>query len=330
MIPAADWKAVSIVHNVPLPPEVKSALDILSPKPTSLPLPPRPSKSAMPPLDRRSSGSSSPPTKSSPMPSKSLTPPSVTVKGRPGGSPKQPAASLSASLSRATGSALSGGPASLDQSPRRPAITDMSEKPSRSGYPSPSRKQIDLDSQSTPRRNSASRTSPSVNTVASPTPGKTTGEPRSPVNVTSERRRGASVSTVSTSPKSSLPAKTATTPAAFNLPRTSQKESDNRSSASSSSGSDGRSSDSMSDSTVTSDGGFTDYLSDESEAELQRQAEAKAALLAQNQAEEMEFKAARQQLAHIDLRPPKSWNPTNITNTNNTATPRLVPTGKTM
>ena len=91
------------------------------------------------------------------------------------------------------------------------------------------------------------------------------------------------------------------------------------SSASSSSGSsDGMGS--MSDSTVTSDGGFTDYLSDESEAELQRQAEARAALLAQNQAEELEFKAVRQQLAHIDLRPPKSWNPTNITSN---TTPRL-------
>ncbi|EEB93523.1 hypothetical protein MPER_07803 [Moniliophthora perniciosa FA553] len=84
----------------------------------------------------------------------------------------------------------------------------------------------------------------------------------------------------------------------------------------------------MSDSTVTSDGGFTDYLSDESEAELQRPAEARAALLAQNQAEELEFRAARQQLAHVDLRPPKSWNPANITNNN--SAPRLVQTGKTM
>ena len=48
---------------------------------------------------------------------------------------------------------------------------------------------------------------------------------------------------------------------------------------------------------------------DESEAELQRQAEVKAAIVAQNQAEEQEFKAARQQLAYVDLRPPKSWNP---------------------
>lgn len=73
----------------------------------------------------------------------------------------------------------------------------------------------------------------------------------------------------------------------------------------------GSSQGSVSDATVISDGGFTDYLSDESEAELQRQAEAKAALVAQNQAEEQEFKAARQQLAGVGLRPPKSWDDTN-------------------
>ncbi|KII95229.1 hypothetical protein PLICRDRAFT_85570, partial [Plicaturopsis crispa FD-325 SS-3] len=65
----------------------------------------------------------------------------------------------------------------------------------------------------------------------------------------------------------------------------------------------------VTDGTVTSDGGFTDYLSDESEAELQRQAEAKAALVRQNQQEEMEFRAARERLTHVDLRPPKAWNP---------------------
>jgi hypothetical protein len=74
---------------------------------------------------------------------------------------------------------------------------------------------------------------------------------------------------------------------------------------SSSSGSD--SIGSLTESTVTSDGAFTDYLSDESEAELQRQAEAKAALVAQNEAEELEFRAARQALANIGLRPPRSW-----------------------
>lgn len=75
------------------------------------------------------------------------------------------------------------------------------------------------------------------------------------------------------------------------------------SSASSSSGGSSASSD------HTVDGGFTDYLSDESEAELQRQAEIKAALVAQNRMEEQEFRAARQQLVTVDLRPPKSWNP---------------------
>ena len=74
------------------------------------------------------------------------------------------------------------------------------------------------------------------------------------------------------------------------------------SSASSSSGS-------SASSDITVDGGFTDYLSDESEAELQRQAEIRAAMLAQTKTEEQEFRAARQQLATVDLRPPKSWNP---------------------
>ncbi|EIN10564.1 hypothetical protein PUNSTDRAFT_30662, partial [Punctularia strigosozonata HHB-11173 SS5] len=59
--------------------------------------------------------------------------------------------------------------------------------------------------------------------------------------------------------------------------------------------------------TITSEG-FTDYLSDESDAEIQRQAELKAALLAQNHAEEVEFNLARKQLQRVNLQPPKSWN----------------------
>jgi hypothetical protein len=85
------------------------------------------------------------------------------------------------------------------------------------------------------------------------------------------------------------------------------------SSSSESSSDSGSSRGSSSDATVISDGAFTDYLSDESEAELQRQAEAKAALVAQNQAEELEFKAVRQQLAGVGLRPPKTWDDTNET-----------------
>jgi hypothetical protein len=70
----------------------------------------------------------------------------------------------------------------------------------------------------------------------------------------------------------------------------------------------GSSSGSSASSDITVDGGFTDYLSDESEAELQRQAEIRAAMIAQTKTEEQEFRAARQQLATVDLRPPKSWN----------------------
>lgn len=81
----------------------------------------------------------------------------------------------------------------------------------------------------------------------------------------------------------------------------------NISSGSSDSSSDSGSRSSSSEGTVTSDGGFTDYLSDESDAELQRQAELKAALLEQNRLEEQEFLAARRQLANVDLRPPQAW-----------------------
>lgn len=95
--------------------------------------------------------------------------------------------------------------------------------------------------------------------------------------------------------------------------------------------SDGSSSSSaLSESTVTSEG-FTDYLSDESEAEIQKQvsltlalmppvllttfpcqAELKAAQVAQNIHEENEFKAARKQLVTVGLAPPKSWHSSTV------------------
>ena len=90
----------------------------------------------------------------------------------------------------------------------------------------------------------------------------------------------------------------------------------------------GSSSGSSASSDITVDGGFTDYLSDESEAELQRQAELRAALIAQTKVEDQEFKAARQQLATVDLRPPKSWN-TNMarSQTASRPTPSFVSAG---
>ena len=93
---------------------------------------------------------------------------------------------------------------------------------------------------------------------------------------------------------------TPTTPSTPSTPGSDSSSSsgDSRSTSSSGSGSEG---------TVTSDGGFTDYLSDESEAELQRQAEVRAAQVARDKMEELEFRAARKQLANVDLRPPQSW-----------------------
>ncbi|KAJ7775645.1 hypothetical protein DFH07DRAFT_732222 [Mycena maculata] len=63
----------------------------------------------------------------------------------------------------------------------------------------------------------------------------------------------------------------------------------------------------MTESTITSDGGFTDYLLDESKAELQRQAEAKAVLVVQTEPEGLEFWQAWQALANIGLHLLKNW-----------------------
>lgn len=167
-------------------------------------------------------------------------------------------------------------------------------------------------------------TSVSVSRVIAHSPSALGGSAaRRRSSVTRPERREQSTAPSATSPLRYSPAPAPPPrPTSLVIPsnNVSRSNEDNLSSASSSSGSsDGRGN--FSDSTVTSDGGFTDYLSDESEAELQRQAEAKAALLALNAQEELEFKAARLQLANVDLRPPKTWNPANITNT---ATSRFV------
>jgi hypothetical protein len=61
-----------------------------------------------------------------------------------------------------------------------------------------------------------------------------------------------------------------------------------------------------SESTITSEG-FTDYLSDESEAEIQRLAEEKAAKLPVSYEEDEEFASARKHLTRVGLRPPSQW-----------------------
>ncbi|KAJ3800450.1 hypothetical protein GGU11DRAFT_719755 [Lentinula aff. detonsa] len=310
MIQAADWRSVSIVHHIPIPPEIKALLDGLTTGGRSS------SKVSMPPLDRKSSngagtGGGLPPTKSTNT-NTTAKPASGTNKVRTSVSPKSPAATLS----KATSNAVEGTRNPLDK-----------EKPSNnSAHSSPGRKHIDLDT-TTPRRNSGSRPplatpplnkgSPDLRSSTLPL-GKGSADSRTaaiPLHKSSADSRSSVIPLSKGSPDS----RSAAIPSGKGSP-------DSRSSNDDSSSVSSGSSDSLSDSTVTSDGGFTDYLSDESEAELQRQAEARAALLAQSQAEELEFKAARQQLAHVDLRPPKTWNPTNITNSN--TAPRLTTTTK--
>lgn len=314
MIQAADWRSVSVIHQVPIPPDIKAALDSLGTRGSPIPHGGRGmgggGRSVIPSFERRNSGS--PSSRSSSLSGK---PSAMSISGKTrGGSPKQLNASLGSSLSRSSsGNAISTsvptGSSPLDQGiQRRQAPADSAVEKCIDGthslHSSPSRRTVDLDSSITPKRNSSGR--PSL-TPATPSVSLSKvvvdGRPQAPI-----RRRAS----ISSSTKSSPPPQRTDRPISFVIPRSTKKD-EHLSSASSSSGSSD-SLGSLTDSTVTSDGAFTDYLSDESEAELQRQAEARAALLAQNQAEEQEFKAARQQLAHVDLRPPKSWNPTNITN----------------
>lgn len=341
-IPAADWRAVSVVHNVPIPLEIKAVLDTFQSR--GPPLPPFIASSAPNTLsrasnkagnDRKNSGGSSPSSKPSNL-SKAVTSPAST-KPRSGGSPQALAAALSrtSSGSAISSSAPSSPEGSEGQKERRDTRNGVDTPKRRvdSLQSSPNRKDVELEKTSTPPSRSSSirrhtvtsrpsvtpaTTSVSLSKVVanSPTPlslGSLQARRRSSLSRPEKREALPSTPVIAASPlRSSVPTNP---PISLVIPDTvSRSGEDNLSSASSSSGSsDGMGS--LSDNTVTSDGGFTDYLSDESEAELQRQAEAKAAVLAINMAEELEFKAARLQLAHVDLQPPRTWNPTNITNT---------------
>ncbi|OSD04360.1 hypothetical protein PYCCODRAFT_1433745 [Trametes coccinea BRFM310] len=321
LIGAADWPAVSVVHHIPIPPEIKSILDgITAPRGTSPLASPTGSvrtvanvqTTTAPAISRRSSYNVASPTRTEAVVAKSSTV-AVSTKARSGGSPKQVSASLAtngtrsvvkdapmASLSKATAT-------EQHQTSRRSAMDVFADKrpdPSNTTQNSPGRKHAEL-SGSVSRRSTEHR--PTLSTANSPV-----NTSKVPVDATPQRRRTAP-STPSAS-SASLPATSRpverTTDRVSAEPASSKRVSpleDAVEKMSISSGASSSSSGSSSETTVISDGGFTDYLSDESEAELQRQAEAKAAILAQNQLEELEFKAARQQLAHVDLRPPKSW-----------------------
>ena len=300
LIGPADWPTVSIVHSIPMPPEIKSVLDAIFSKSNTLPpiissaraqsqlQPPPPS------LDRRNS-TSSPSRKPSPPTSK--TPPvAIPPRGRSGGSPVPQSSALGGTTPR------SSAPAS-DQYPltRRQTFTEGTKDKSRA--PS-ARRYVDQDG-SLSRRNTAR---PSLSNIASAyTPSRPSGDFTTQHQYSSTLQTPLVDSYVTSSQDSpfgrTLSSKRSSLQAAMAALDVS--------SSSGSSSDSGSSRGSLSDATVISDGAFTDYLSDESDAELQRQAEAKAALVAQNQAEELEFKAARQQLAGVGLRPPKAWDDTN-------------------
>lgn len=341
LISAVDWKAVNIVFNVTIPPDVRHVLDaIAAASPTSRRATPPPAKSSSPPVNNGSATPPRPPNGSRANSfSKERTPTAIAIptKGNKG-SPKQSVAALG-SVRSTTGSVSSSSPKSPSTLEghhghrHRQPIPDFGESPikekrsegTKSSQSSPSNISKSLESEiAAPsprrvlniRRNSAASSSAGAPIRSGDKAHDGSVRRRSPMSSSPTTRSTALSSTsgraldqpFQSSPKQS-------SPISITSPRTSKpKEDDSRSSSGSSDGPSSGSG-SLSDSTVTSDGGFTDYLSDESEAELQRQAEARAALMAQNQMEEMEFKAVRQRLAHVDLRPPKTWNPTNITNT---------------
>ncbi|KZT12814.1 uncharacterized protein LAESUDRAFT_719119 [Laetiporus sulphureus 93-53] len=317
-IGAADWPTVSVVHHIPIPADVKAILDSITNGRSG-------SGSPMGTL-RITNGQSTPP---SIMRRATFQAPartegharsstvSIPARGRSNGSPQQATAALSGVASRNASGNSDGTASSL---PNRSAMDhfqavrrvntdqphDRRSESTNAEKHSPGHRSVDLGG-SLSRRNTERRPTISA-AMPSMSISKVTVDAQPP------RRRAQTSSTSSNSPPSSVTATRTAERQNTALPPPQRRVgtlekslgSMNISSASSSS------SGSNSESTVISDGGFTDYLSDESEAELQRQAEVKAAMLAQSHLEEQEFRAARQQLASVDLRPPKSWNPSSI------------------
>lgn len=321
-IPPADWLAVSTVHNIPIPSDVKALLESIgttssrTTAPATSPSAGKASPTTPPSLDRKGSAGLVPTRTSGSSPR--TQPLSIPSKVRSNGSPKENAAPLGVPAPRGPG---------LKESP--PSVTDqvlahhrksnmehIDKRGDSPNNPSPLRRHMELEATMASR---SSDRRPSVSTVkVASTVAKGADPP-------SLRRRASTTDTSAmVNNHATASARTMDRRGTISASRPSEKRSSldidfgaisiasspKSPSSGSSDGGDARSvGGSSSEGTITSDGGFTDYLSDESEAELQKQAEARARLLAQNQMEEQEFKMARKQLAHVDLRPPKSWNP---------------------
>ncbi|KAI0321840.1 hypothetical protein OF83DRAFT_1080671 [Amylostereum chailletii] len=317
-ISPADWPVISTAHKIPIPSDVKALLESIgtassrTPAPATSPPAGKASPTTPPSLDRKGSAGLVPTRASGSSPRSQ--PLSIPSKVRSNGSPKENSAPLGVPSPRGPG---------LEESP--PSVTDqvlahhrksnmehVDKRGDSPNSPSPLRRHMELEATMASR---SSDRRPSVSTI------KLASKAADPPSL---RRRASTADT-------SAMANNAATASARTMDRrgtiSASRPSEKRSSldidfgaisiasspkspsSGSSDGGDARSvGGSSSEGTITSDGGFTDYLSDESEAELQKQAEARARLLAQNQMEEQEFKMARKQLAHVDLRPPKSWN----------------------
>ena len=314
------------MHHIPVPPEVKALLESINPvtSKSSSPLgnSSQLGKSALssippPSLDRRSS-SGAVPSRASTTPYAPRTQPlAIPIKSRSAGSPKEPVASLTGATTRTPlrDSPPTSNSALIEFAPthyRKTSVDNAEKRGDSPNTPSPLRRSIELErvdsSRSAPRRSSVSKatsgslksfvdTSPILRRRASITESPTLTSPQ--LTRSLERRETISAGRPNTK-KSSLDID-------FSVLSISAGGSSKSPISASSDSSDSSSQSGSSDGTITSDGAFTDYLSDESDAELQKQAEVRAALLAQTHAEEQEFRAARQQLASVGLRPPKSW-----------------------
>ncbi|KAI0049647.1 hypothetical protein FA95DRAFT_848719 [Auriscalpium vulgare] len=326
-IPPADWNAVATVHHIPIPNDVKALLESINTTAASRGSPSfghsaltgkaaAPLAAVPPPaLDRRTSSGTTPSRAGTTPRTQPLAIPS---RARSGGSPKEAATTLASATPRGAGlreSPPTSTPSVLESSPthlRKTSVEHGEKRGDSPSTPSPLRRNIELEATAFPR---GSVRRPSVSRMP------VQASKASPESPPALRRRASTTDTSSLANASNHPPRSierrdtisASRPtakrASLDIDLSAMSLSGHVKSPSSGSSDSGESlSRSGSEGTVTSDGGFTDYLSDESEAELQKQAEAKAALLAQNQMEEQEFKLARQQLAHVDLRPPKSWN----------------------
>ncbi|EMD40633.1 hypothetical protein CERSUDRAFT_111213 [Gelatoporia subvermispora B] len=323
LIGAADWPAVSVVHRIPIPGDVKALLESITAAASAQSSPTgtvRVSSSlpSGPAMSRRSSSN----VVASPTRTESVSPRSAPVaipsKSRSRGSPKQGAAMLTSSATRnqdgdGTAASMPAKSTLEQEQPQRRPTADPSASGERrpdavaTSQEPPGRKSADwggtLGRRSSERRPSISAAIPSMSL------SKVT------VDAQLQRRRASTANNGMTplAPSASvrLVERQNSAPAGASRRGSPLEEVVDTVAKMSLSSASSSGSGSNSESTVTSDGGFTDYLSDESEAELQRQAEVKAALLAQNHQEEAEFKAARQQLANVDLRPPKSWSGVN-------------------